>query len=141
MNLDIRILGKNNYFLEFIKKEMVLVIAISLAIISSLFNIPKFEYIDFKVLILLFNLMIVVSSFNNLKVLDAIAVSMLKKCTIIGNKYFKFNMISLFNITLMLDRKEENNSQKMERETNKPDTWYRLEYCDSYSFGGLSKNL
>ena len=47
---------------------------------------------------------------------------MLTKCTIIGNKYFKFNMISLFNITLMLDRKKENNSQKMERETNKPDT-------------------
>ena len=46
---------------------------------------------------------------------------MLTKCTIIGNKYFKFNMISLFNITLMLDRKKENNSQKMERETNKSD--------------------
>ena len=47
---------------------------------------------------------------------------MLTKSVIIGNNYFKFNMISLFNITLMLDGKKEENPQKMERETNKTDT-------------------
>ena len=43
---------------------------------------------------------------------------MLTKSIIIGNKYFNFNMISVFNITLMLDGKKEENPQKMERETN-----------------------
>jgi len=81
MNIDISILKQKNYILDFIKKEIVLIIAISLALISSFLNVPKVEYIDFKVLILLFNLMIVVSSFNNLKVLDTIAISMLRKCT------------------------------------------------------------
>lgn len=67
--------------IEFIKKEIVLIISISLAILSCTFSIPKLSYIDFKVLILLFNLMIVVSAFNELNVLDSIATKILKKCT------------------------------------------------------------
>ena len=54
---------KRNAFLEFLKKESVLVIALSLAIISCFIATPKLSYIDFKVLILLFNLMIVVAAF------------------------------------------------------------------------------
>lgn len=56
-----------NSFIEFIKKECVLVIAVTLAMISSIISIPKISYIDFKVLILLFNLMVVVASFKELK--------------------------------------------------------------------------
>ncbi|EGT3617786.1 anion transporter, partial [Clostridium perfringens] len=55
-------------------------IAITLALISSLLSTPQIEYIDFKVLILLFNLMIVVAAFKELKVLDWIATYLLSKC-------------------------------------------------------------
>lgn len=67
--------------IEYLKKECVLVIAVLLAVITSFFYIPKLEYIDFKTLILLFNLMIVVSAFKKLKVLDYIAVGVAKKCS------------------------------------------------------------
>ena len=63
-----------------LKREPVFVIAIFLAIITSLFSFPKLEYIDFKVLILLFNLMIIVAGFTDLRVLDYIAAMILKKC-------------------------------------------------------------
>ena len=71
---------KINSFIEFIKKECVLVISLLLALGSCFIATPKLSYIDFKVLILLFNLMIVVAAFNELNVLDSIAVSLLKKC-------------------------------------------------------------
>ena len=71
---------KMNSFIEFIKKECVLVISLLLALGSCLITTPKLSYIDFKVLILLFNLMIVVAAFNELNVLDSIAVNLLKKC-------------------------------------------------------------
>ena len=70
---------KKSSFIEFLKKECVLVIAVSLAILSSFISIPKLSYIDFKVLILLFNLMVVVAAFKELKVLDSIAIGLLKK--------------------------------------------------------------
>jgi Na+/H+ antiporter NhaD/arsenite permease-like protein len=80
MNINIESLNKIK-FLEFIKKEIVLIISLSLAILSNIFSLPKLSYIDFKVLILLFNLMIVVSAFKELKVLDSIATKILKQCT------------------------------------------------------------
>ena len=73
-------LKKQNSFVEFVKKEIVLIIAIVLALGSSLIAKPQISYIDFKVLILLFNLMIVVAAFKDLNVLDSIAISLLKKC-------------------------------------------------------------
>lgn len=63
-----------------IKRECVLVIALTLAFLTSFFSLPKIEYIDFKVLILLFNLMIVVAAFSELQVLDNIAVFVLQRC-------------------------------------------------------------
>ena len=65
----------------FIKKDILLVIALTLAIVSSFFSMPKLEYIDFKVLVLLFNLMLIVAAFKRLKVLDCFATSLLSKCT------------------------------------------------------------
>ena len=73
-------LKKQNSFVEFVKKEIVLIIAVVLALGSSLIAKPQISYIDFKVLILLFNLMIVVAAFKDLNVLDSIAISLLKKC-------------------------------------------------------------
>ena len=81
MNYELKLLKNKNLIIEFIKKETVLLIAAILAIITSFISIPKLEYIDFKVLVLLFNLMIIIAAFKELKVLDKIATSLLKKCT------------------------------------------------------------
>ena len=80
-NLNLNLgLKRKSFILEFIKKEIVLVVALTLAIITSFISPPKISYIDFKVLVLLFNLMIVVAAFNDLKILDSIAIKLLKKC-------------------------------------------------------------
>ena len=81
MNLELNLIKDKRVFLEFIKKEIVLIIAITLAIGTSFISLPKLEYIDFKVIILLFNLMVVVAGFKELQVLDSIATSLLKRCT------------------------------------------------------------
>ena len=83
---------KKSSFIEFVKKECVLVIAVTLAILSSFISIPKLSYIDFKVLILLFNLMVVVAAFKELKVLDSIAIGLLKKC----NTYTSISLALVF---------------------------------------------
>ena len=83
---------KKSSFIEFLKKECVLVIAVTLAILSSFISIPKLSYIDFKVLILLFNLMVVVAAFKELKVLDSIAIGLLKKC----NTYTSISLALVF---------------------------------------------
>lgn len=83
---------KKSSFIEFLKKECVLVIAVTLAILSSFISIPKMSYIDFKVLILLFNLMVVVAAFKELKVLDSIAIRLLKKC----NTYTSISLALVF---------------------------------------------
>lgn len=79
-----------NKLKELIKKDIILIVSLLLALISCFFSIPKLEYIDFKVLILLFNLMIVIAAFKELKILDNIAINLLKKCT------------SLFSLNLIL---------------------------------------
>lgn len=70
-----------NKLKSFLKSQIVLIISILLAIITSFFSFPKWSYIDFKVLILLFNLMIIVAALNEFKVLDKAAITLLKKCT------------------------------------------------------------
>lgn len=67
--------------IEYLKKECILVIAVLLAVITSFVYVPKLSYIDYKTLVLLFNLMIVVSAFKKLKVLDYVAVRVAKKCS------------------------------------------------------------
>ena len=83
---------KKSSFIEFLKKECVLVIAVTLAILSSFISIPKLSYIDFNVLILLFNLMVVVAAFKELKFLDSIAIGLLKKC----NTYTSISLALVF---------------------------------------------
>lgn len=72
---------KRQKIIEYLKKECVLVIALLLALITSFFSMPKLEYIDFKVIILLFNLMIIVAAFKELKILDYLAAALVEKCT------------------------------------------------------------
>ncbi|MGL5312193.1 MAG: SLC13 family permease [Peptostreptococcaceae bacterium] len=90
--IQLQELKKQNSFMEFIKKECVLIIALTLAIGSSLISRPQISYIDFKVLILLFNLMVVVSAFKDLNVLDSIAISLLKQC----NTYMSVSFALVF---------------------------------------------
>ncbi len=84
--------NKNNIIL-FFKKELVLTITVLLAIVSSFISIPKLEYINFTVLILLFNLMIVVSAFKQLNVLDYMATFLLTKCK--SNRVIFFVLICI----------------------------------------------
>lgn len=60
---------KENEVIAFIKKEAVLCAALLLAMISSFFIKPSVNYItylDYRVLVLLFCLMLVVAGFKNL---------------------------------------------------------------------------
>lgn len=66
-------------FFQKLWKEKVLIIALILAICSSFITMPKLSYIDFKVLVLLFNLMIIVAAFEKLRILDIIAMRILWK--------------------------------------------------------------
>jgi len=61
------------------KAEIVFVISLVFAIITSVISQPKLSYINFQVIILMFNLMIVVSGLERLKLLDKIAIEILTK--------------------------------------------------------------
>jgi len=64
---------------SWIKKECVLVIAALLAMVSSFYQLPKWSYIDIKVLVLLFNLMLIIAAFKHYKVLDYFASLLLNR--------------------------------------------------------------
>lgn len=97
MNLELKLIKDKSIFLEFMKKEIVLIIAIILAIGTSFISLPKLEYIDFKVIILLFNLMVVVAGFKEMKVLDNIATSLLKRCTSFREITFVLVFLTFFS--------------------------------------------
>ncbi|MCB2293526.1 anion transporter [Clostridium algoriphilum] len=78
--------------LNLLKNEVVFSVALFLAIVSSFLSIPKVEYIDFKVLITLFNLMIIVSALKHMKILDKIAISLLTKF----DNYKKISFILIY---------------------------------------------
>lgn len=101
MNLELSLIKDKRVFIEFIKKEIVLIIAIMLAISTSFISLPKVEYIDFKVIILLFNLMIVVAGFKELKVLDSIATSLLKKCTSLKSLTYMIVFLTFFSAMIV----------------------------------------
>ncbi|KRQ86539.1 Inner membrane protein YbiR [Caloramator mitchellensis] len=68
-----------NQFVNKTKEDVVLLISFFLAIITSFISIPKIEYIDFKVLISLFNLMIVVEAFEEQKLLEMVSIKILDR--------------------------------------------------------------
>ena len=63
-----------------LQRDKVMAAALALAVLSSLINLPRLEYINFQVLSLLFCLMLVVTGFKKLRVLDYLAVALLQKC-------------------------------------------------------------
>jgi Na+/H+ antiporter NhaD/arsenite permease-like protein len=64
---------------DFVKKDMVFSISVVLAAASCFIQTPKLEYINFGVLVSLFNLMIAIKAFEELKLLDKFAITILKK--------------------------------------------------------------
>lgn len=82
-----------NWDFSILKEEIVFFISLILALITSAISMPKLSYINFKVLILLFNLMIVIGAFERLKLLDKIAVGIL-------TKHKSLRMVSLIMISL-----------------------------------------
>ena len=65
---------------SFVKREGILLLACVLAVVSSLAAVPKAEYIDWRVLVLLYCLMLVVGGFKKRRVLDSCAVRLLQRC-------------------------------------------------------------
>jgi Na+/H+ antiporter NhaD/arsenite permease-like protein len=65
---------------DILKKDMVLTISLILAAASCFVHLPRLEYINFKVLVSLFNLMVAIKAFEELKLLDKFAVTILNKC-------------------------------------------------------------
>lgn len=88
-------------FVERFKKEKVFFISLVLAVLSSLFLQPKISYVDLKVLVLLFNLMIIVAAFEELKVMDKLALEILKKCKDTRRISLVFIVITFFSSMLV----------------------------------------
>ena len=77
-NLDTKEIWK--FSKSFVKREGILLLACVLAVSSSLAVVPKAEYIDWRVLVLLYCLMLVVGGFKKRRVLDNCAVRLLQRC-------------------------------------------------------------
>lgn len=86
---------------EKLEKELVFIISLSLAGITSFFLRPKLSYINFEVLALLFNLMLIISALENLRVMDKIALWILSKCHNIRMISMVFILITFFTSMLV----------------------------------------
>lgn len=65
---------------SFCRRDAVLCTAIILAALSSYWQTPRWEYIDFSVLSMLFSLMLVVAGLKSVRFLDWLAVELLNRC-------------------------------------------------------------
>ncbi len=72
--------GFGNVFTA-LKKDIVLTTSVVLALASCFISLPKAEYIGFKVLACLFNIMIIVKAFEELHLLDRVAARILNGCS------------------------------------------------------------
>lgn len=65
---------------EFVKRDLVLIIALVLAAVSSIFHTPSANCIDYDVLAILFSLMLVVAGLKQIQFLDWLAMELLQPC-------------------------------------------------------------
>jgi len=65
---------------DFIKQDVVFSVSVVLAVISCFFGLPKLSYIDFRVLACLFNIMLAVKAFEELRLLDKLSVGIINRC-------------------------------------------------------------
>lgn len=68
-------------FVAFLRRDLVFTISLILAVISCFIGTPKIEYIDFKVLACLFNIMIIVKAFEELHLLERLSIGILNSCS------------------------------------------------------------
>lgn len=90
--------------IEFIKKEVVLVIALLLAIVSSFVITPSAEYltyIDYRVLVLLFALMLVVAGLKSLGVFRILGEKMCQKVKSLRGLSFVLMCLCFFSSMLI----------------------------------------
>jgi Na+/H+ antiporter NhaD/arsenite permease-like protein len=72
---------KINIKFDFLKKDLVFTISLILALASCFIQPPKLEYLNFHVLVSLFNLMLAIKAFEELRLLDKFAISILNRST------------------------------------------------------------
>jgi Na+/H+ antiporter NhaD/arsenite permease-like protein len=72
---------KINIKFHFLKKDLVFTISLILALASCIVQPPKLEYLNFHVLVSLFNLMLAIKAFEELRLLDKFAISILNRST------------------------------------------------------------
>ena len=77
-NLDTKEIWK--FSKSFVKREGILLLAVFWLLLLLLAVVPKAEYIDWRVLVLLYCLMLVVGGFKKRRVLDNCAVRLLQRC-------------------------------------------------------------
>ncbi|HEY5562052.1 MAG TPA: hypothetical protein VIK72_09920 [Clostridiaceae bacterium] len=61
--------------------EKFFVISFLLAVVTSFMSAPKLDYIDSKVILCLFDLMVIGCAFEDLKIMDRATVQILNKCS------------------------------------------------------------
>lgn len=90
--------------INYLKNETVLVISVILAIVSSFFIVPSIKYIgyiDFKVLACLFCLMIVVSGFKRMNILEIVSQRLLNKVTSLRKMYITIIFLTFISAMLI----------------------------------------
>lgn len=102
MTTQTLILSKKSfgYVSGLFKRDPVFALSFLLALISCIFTAPKLEYINFEVLACLFNLMIVVKAYEELRLLDSIAVGIINRCT--GSRQLSLVMVLLSFFSAMV---------------------------------------
>lgn len=73
-------MGRIRSFSIILKNDPVFTISLILALLSCFFARPQISYINFEVMVCLFNLMIVVKAFEELHLLDKFAVGIINRC-------------------------------------------------------------
>lgn len=118
------LVSRLNPLATILKSDIVLTASLVLALASCFITQPDISCINFKVLACLFDLMIVIKAFEELRLLDKFAVDILNKCadsrmvslTLILLSFFSsmlitndISLITLVPLTLIISRKSEVN--------------------------------
>lgn len=84
-----------------LQQEIIFTVALALAVITSFLALPKLHYLDWEVLICLFNLMLVLQAFEELKVLDKASIHILSKYGNMRSLSFVLILITFFSAMLI----------------------------------------
>lgn len=88
-------------FIQFLRKEIVFSISLILALVSTVFVQPSLielnKAIDYSVLIILFCLMIQINGLRSFRILDKIALFIVKKCSSIFSLFLSLVLLVFFS--------------------------------------------